>query len=77
MDSKMREAAEAKLAHDSERLQENGRFIADRFGTSSLRIDATPVPIAEPAAEAVPAAPAAVESIADPGTEAVERERVR
>ena len=73
MESKMHEAADAKLAHDSERLLENGRFIADRFGTSSLRIDATPVPVAEP----VPAAPAATEAVADPAADAVERERVR
>jgi hypothetical protein len=44
MDAKMREAADAKLAHDSERLLENGRFIADRFGASSLKLDAVPVP---------------------------------
>jgi hypothetical protein len=84
MDSKMREAADAKLAHDSQRLLENGRFIADRFGSSSLRIDAMPAPaagagdsVAKQVAEAVPAAPAAVEPVADPATEAVERERVR
>jgi hypothetical protein len=58
MDAKMHEAADAKLAHDSERLLENGRFIADRFGVSSLRIDATPVPDAVPSAT-VPAAPTA------------------
>ena len=77
MDSKMHEAADAKLAHDSERLLENGRFIADRFGTSSLRIDATPVPIAEAVAAAPAATEAVAEPVADPATEAVERERVR
>ena len=86
MDSKMREAADAKLAHDSERLLANGRFLADRFGVSSLRVDATPVPaagtgagdgVAEHVTEAVPAATAAAEPMADPAAEAAERERVR
>ena len=40
IDAKMREAADAILAHDSERLLANGRFLADRFATSSLRLDA-------------------------------------
>jgi hypothetical protein len=76
MDAKMREAAEAKLAHDSERLAENGRFIADRFGTSSLRIDASvPELVAEPAPEA--ANEPAAERLADPAAEAAEHERVR
>jgi hypothetical protein len=77
MDSKMHEAADAKLAHDSERLLENGRFIADRFGTSSLRIDPG-VSVAEPVAEAVPAvAEPVAEPVAESATEAIERERVR
>ena len=36
MEVKMREAADAILAHDSETLLANGRFLVDRFGTSSL-----------------------------------------
>jgi hypothetical protein len=39
MDDKMRETADAILAHDSEKLLANGRFLADRFATSSLRLD--------------------------------------
>jgi hypothetical protein len=59
MDTKMREAADAILAHDSERLLANGRFLADRFATSSLRIDAQPlapttVQASAPAAAAEP-----------------------
>ena len=38
LDLKMREAADAILAHDSERLLANGRFLADRFATSSLQL---------------------------------------
>ncbi len=36
MEVKMREAADAILAHDSEALLANGRFLVDRFATSSL-----------------------------------------
>lgn len=40
MDTKMREAgADAVLAHDSEKLLANGRFLADRFAVPSLRLD--------------------------------------
>jgi hypothetical protein len=85
MDSKMREAADAKLAHDSERLLENGRFIADRFGSSSLRIDATPAPdggmgpgdgAAEPVTAPIPATTATAEPVNEAAAEAAERERV-
>jgi hypothetical protein len=76
MDTKMREAADAILVHDSEKLQANGRFLADRFGTSSLRLDGTAVP-----AEAPVPAPAASESVASAETESTttadEHERVR
>jgi hypothetical protein len=72
MDAKMREAADAILAHDSERLLANGRFLADRFAASSLRIDA--------AAEVPSAAPAPSQvAMAQPQARAVEAapERVR
>ncbi|HYO44417.1 MAG TPA: hypothetical protein VES19_14560 [Candidatus Limnocylindrales bacterium] len=74
MDTKMREAADAVLAHDSERLLANGRFLADRFGVSSLHLgDPAGVPeaVTAPAAEAVRAVPEPVPETAD------ERERVR
>lgn len=58
MDAKMREAADAILAHDSEKLLANGRFLADRFAVTSLDIrqgaGATPGPGPGPG----PAAPA-------------------
>ena len=52
LDTKMREAADAILAHDSERLLANGRFLADRFASSSLGIATAPatVPLATPGA---------------------------
>jgi len=60
MDARLREAHEAMIAHDSDRLLENARFLADRFGTSALRIDrpagdpqaSEAVPVGEPAAVA-------------------------
>jgi hypothetical protein len=64
MDAKMREAADAILAHDSERLLANGRFLADRFATSSLRVDA-PAPS--------PALPAAAGQVAQPADSVQER----
>jgi hypothetical protein len=64
MDTKMREAADAILAHDSEALLANGRFLADRFATSSLRVDA-PVP--------TPAPPASAEQVAQPADPVRER----
>ncbi len=48
LDTKMREAADAILAHDSERLLANGRFLADRFASSSLWLDATPATVPSP-----------------------------
>ena len=79
MDAKMHEAADAMLAHDSEKLLANGRFLADRFGTSSLRL---PGPGTEaPAASEVevPAAvPAETPAATTESTAAVaEREQVR
>lgn len=75
MDTKMREAAEAVLVHDSEKLQANGRFLADRFGTSSLRLDAAAVPadapVPAPASESIPAVETKSSVTAD------EHERVR
>ncbi len=59
LDTKMREAADAILAHDSERLLANGRFLADRFATSSLQLD--PVAVPSPVPEATPVEAAAVQ----------------
>ena len=59
MDSKMKDAADAILAHDSEKLLANGRFLADRFATSSLDLTAS-------GAGAPPAAPSI--AVPDPAT---------
>ena len=84
MDARLQEAYEAMIAHDSDRLLENARFLADRFGTSGLRIDepageardSDAVAATEPAAAST-AEPAA-EATAPPAADAVEeRERVR
>ena len=76
MDTKMREAADAIVAHDSERLLANGRFLADRFGVSSLRLDAPAADAVPVVAEAVPEA--AHEAEPEAGSESVtERERAR
>ena len=92
LDAKMREAADAILAHDSERLLANGRFLADRFATSSLQRGAAPATPAAPAAQVnAEIEPAVVEEAAVPAaapiaTEAsneavkaaeLERDRVR
>jgi hypothetical protein len=69
MDTKMREAADAILAHDSEALLANGRFLADRFATSALKIDAVPAA----ASVVAPAAPAAVTSVSQPADTVRER----
>ena len=73
LDTKMREAADAILAHDSERLLANGRFLADRFATSSLQLD--PVAVASPVPEATPVEAAAVQEPAKVAE--TERDRVR
>ena len=38
MDQKMHEVAEAMVAHDTDRLEAHGRFLAEKFGGSSLDI---------------------------------------
>ena len=44
MDVKMREVAEDVVAHDSERLLAHGRFLQERFASSSLQL----APVGEP-----------------------------
>ena len=82
LDTKMREAADAKLAHDSERLLANGRFLADRFQASSLRLEGPeagpgPAPAPAEAAERVADAVPQPTSPPDATADAAERERVR
>lgn len=81
MDRKMREVADDIIRNDSEKLVAHGRFLAERFGTSSLDLDA--VAAAAPATAAVVQAPvpAPVQTAVDAQRVADEegppRERVR
>jgi hypothetical protein len=90
MDARMREVHEAMLNHDTDRLLENGRFLADRFGRSSLRLQASgaeppaaaaaeePTAVEVPAPTAMPVPPAVPEEASTQATSATdERERVR
>ena len=75
MDQKMAEVAEAIVAHDAERLEAHGRFIAEKFGGSTLDIGAAaavPAPVAAPVAASVSAQPSPKAAEA-----AAERDRVR
>jgi hypothetical protein len=78
MDKRLADVADDMARHDSDKLLANGRFLAEKFGVSSLQVGsvaaaagatvAAPVSIAAPAAVAVP----------EPVSEtAAERERVR
>jgi hypothetical protein len=40
MDQKMSEVAEAVVAHDADRLEAHGRFLAEKFGGSTFDLDA-------------------------------------
>ena len=42
MDQKMHEVADAMVAHDTDRLEAHGRFLAEKFGGSSLDIKPSP-----------------------------------
>jgi hypothetical protein len=85
MDRKMREVADDIIRHDSEKLVAHGRFLAERFGTSSLDLGDAAVATAAsvPATGAQVAAPTAVPSEATAEArsaaevEQAERERVR
>jgi hypothetical protein len=81
MAARMQEVAEDVVRHDSDRLLTNGRFLAERFAPSSLRIEhGVAVPVAgssadaaQPEAEArMPASrPPAVEQSRDPTRERI------
>jgi hypothetical protein len=45
MDTKMREVAEDVVAHDSERLLAHGRFLQERFASSSLQLQPAGEPV--------------------------------
>jgi hypothetical protein len=73
MDRRLASVADDIARHDSDRLLANGRFLAEKFGVSSLRVDATsasattavtaPVAIETPAVSESPAT--AKEKVAD------------
>jgi hypothetical protein len=78
MDARLHEVADAMIVHDSDRLLENTRFLADRFGRSSLRVDG-PAAGEEHATAAVESREQVDEAVAERRTEAVkaeEREQV-
>jgi len=76
MDRRLADVADDIARHDSDKLLANGRFLAEKFGVSSLNVDAD----AQPAAAAVPAAidTTAVEEAAraQESEKVVEREQV-
>ena len=58
VDRRLADVADDLARHDSDRLLANGRFLAEKFGTSSLAIpDATAATVSQsvPASEVVPA----------------------
>ncbi len=75
MDARMREVADDIVRHDSERLIAHGRFLAERFGTSSLDLDAIVQPTAQ-AAEAGATAATAARSPASPPAVAADEKQV-
>jgi hypothetical protein len=88
MDRRLADVADDMARHDSDKLLANGRFLAEKFAVSSLRIDATAgsvataaAPPAATAADTPAATPAAI-AVPDPvpasaEETAAERERVR
>ena len=49
MDSRLAEVADDIARHDSDKLLANGRFIAEKFAVSSLRVPADAATVAVPA----------------------------
>ena len=79
MDRRLADVADDMARHDSDKLLANGRFLAEKFGVSGLRIDADAGSVAiAPATSAPATTPIASETASTPAaTEpAVERERV-
>ena len=82
MDSRLTDVADDMVRHDSEKLLANGRFLAEKFGVSSLRVgDAAAIGSTVTSAASVASHAAAVPvgsevpaSVAEP---VAERERVR
>jgi len=68
MDEKMREVAEAVVAGDAEKLEAHGRFLADKFGGSSLDIEATDRAQAKAAADSAQEVAAPASTSTEPAT---------
>ena len=51
MDAKLREVGDDMMRHDSQNLLANGRFLAERFATSSIQVPAVGLAVPEPAEE--------------------------
>ena len=77
MDKRLADVADDMARHDSDKLLANGRFLADKFGVSSLQLGSTvtaaPVDVSAPVAIPTSAAVAVPEPVSEP---AAERERV-
>jgi len=79
MDRRLADVADDIARHDSDKLLANGRFLAEKFGTSSLRVDAAADETVAAPAETVKAAaevPAAATADVPAGEAVTERERV-
>lgn len=70
MDSRLADVADDMARHDSDKLLANGRFIAEKFAVSSLRVPGDAAAIAAPVAAPAPAA------VVESTEAAAERERV-
>ena len=78
MDRRLADVADDMARHDSEKLLANGRFLAEKFGVSSLGLGDDATTVAATAPVAVPVAAEASVPAAEPVAEPVaERERVR
>jgi hypothetical protein len=74
MDRRLEDVADDIARHDSDKLLANGRFLAEKFGTSALEIDAAAATAATSAGTTTPSATPAATSDAE--AESAERERV-
>ena len=83
MDRRLADVADDLARHDSDKLLANGRFLAEKFGVSSLKLgaDATAAPVGIESGERTSSVPAAAPVAAPAEPEKVEtdaeRERVR
>jgi hypothetical protein len=80
MDRRLADVADDMARHDSDKLLANGRFLAEKFGVSSLRLDAGPADATSttsaPATVVTAVAPDAPHAAVSVDETASERERV-